>query len=231
MQSCCDGFLFTLLSFKNKKDVWCLVFVVCLWWLMLWLVIWFSLLSFVIYQLLMCSPCKVILMNFNTFLLCIVSLVCILGEFRHFLAMCTLLIVHFWSTLLVFYMHCLIVVSSITCFLCVASLLCINENFQHFLFMYLFNRLWCSLSLPCCVLLVFCWTLSCSFSNLYLPLNFFYVEAWKKVFLQLLLQLPTQTLSNLWTYKMLEEYFICFSFKKIFCKFFLKIIFWGKKKL
>jgi hypothetical protein len=55
------------------------------------------------------------------------------------------------------------------------------------------------------------------------PSIIFNVEGWNKVFLQLLLQLLTQTSSNLWTYKMLEDYFICFSFKEYFVTiFFLK---------
>jgi hypothetical protein len=132
--------------------------------------------------------------------------------------------------------YCMFLVNLVAFFICIVSLLWVQSFASCVLppcyaLIKFFNTFFsctsltiygASLSLPCCALLMFFWALFCSFSNLYLPFNFFNVEAWKKVFLQIFLQLPTQTSSNLWTCKMLEEYFLCFPFLKIFCEYFFK---------
>jgi hypothetical protein len=193
---------------------------------MLWLVILFSLLSFVIYQLLVvCSPCKVILMNFNTFLLCIVSFV----------------LPSWWVSSFPCYVslpYYTILVNFVAFFICIVSLLWVQ------------SLAYCALP-PCYALMEFfsiffsCTSVTvygafcrflvvhsqCSFELCLVPFQihiypsiFFNVEAWKKDFLQLLFQLPNQTSSNF-----LEEYFICFSFLKKICNqfFFIKIV-WEK---
>jgi hypothetical protein len=157
-----------ILSFKNKKDVW---------WLMLWLVIWFSLLSFVIYQLLVvCFPCKVILMNFHTFLLCVVSFV----------------LHSWWVSSFPCYVspsYYTFLLNFVAFLICIVSLLWVQSlascvlppcyalmEFSSIFFSCPSNHLWCSLSPPCCAPSMFFQDLSCSFSNSYLSLKNIYVE-------------------------------------------------------
>jgi hypothetical protein len=169
-------------------------------------------LSFVIYQLLVvCFPCKMILMNVHTFLLCVVSFV----------------LHSWWVSSFPCYVspsYYTFLVNFVAFLICIVSLLWVQSLASCVLppcyALIEFSSIFFS-----CTSLTTCGALyhllvvhsQCSFKICLVPFQIHIYPSktfmWKqgrRVFLQLLLQLPTQTSTNLWTYKMLEEYLYVF---------------------
>jgi hypothetical protein len=155
-------------------------FFFCLW----WIVIWFSLMSFVIYQLLVLrSPCKVILMDFNTFLLCIVYFV----------------LHSWWVSSFPCYVsppYCTVLVNFVAFFICIVSLFWVQSLPSCVLPPYYALREIFSTFFSCTFLTIHgtlgCFLVvrsQCSFELCLVPFQirvyssiFLNVEAWKKVF-------------------------------------------------